>query len=85
MLVTDKSIRLDGFSEINGAQVVHMSKTISENSNGNMGSDSFVQNTINTELYEANKKAVRKDIAEFQARAYEIEDQLAEEAEAATK
>ena len=73
MLKTTKQITLNGTSEVEGAVVVNLSANIpSDTGVGNI--NQYVQNA---ELYEANKVQVRKDTAEFTAKVYEIEDQLA--------
>ncbi|MGB3161115.1 MAG: hypothetical protein WBA84_07670 [Carnobacterium sp.] len=75
MLKTTKQITLNGQSMIGEVQVVSLSANIpSETGVGNI--NQYVQNA---ELYEANKVQVRKDTAEFTAKVYEIEDELAAE------
>lgn len=76
MLKVTKSITLNGNSEIDGQPVVNLSATIPDNT----GVGNVSQYIQNTELYEKNKAAVRKDIADFQAAVYEVEDSFAEEA-----
>ena len=77
MLKTTKSITLNGNSEIDGQPVVNLSATIPDNT----GVGNVSQYIQNTELYEKNKAVVRKDIADFQAAVYEVEDEIAAEAE----
>ncbi|MER2110039.1 MAG: hypothetical protein ABS889_03795 [Desemzia incerta] len=75
MLKTTKSITLNGNSEIDGQPVVNLSATIPDNTGvGNI--NQYIQNV---ELYEKNKAAVRKDIADFQTAVYEVEDEIAAE------
>ncbi len=75
MLKTTKQITLNGFSEIDGQNVVTLNATIpSDTGVGNIN-----QYTQNAELYDANKAQVRSDVAEFTALVYEIEDELAAE------
>ena len=73
MLETKNNITLNGRSKIDGVQVAYMSATIS--SDGGAGAN--VNKTItNQELYNANKVRVRADIAEFENKVYEVEDEL---------
>lgn len=76
MLKTTKSITLNGNSEIDGQPVVNLSATIPDST----GVGNISQYIQNAELYEKNKTAVRKDIADFQAAVYEVEDEIAAEA-----
>ena len=75
MLKTTKQINLNGFSEIDGQQVVSLNSMIPSDT----GVGSINQYTQNAELYEANKVQVRSDVADFTALVYEIEDELAAE------
>lgn len=75
MLKTTKQITLNGFSEINGENVMSLTATIPSNTGiGNI--NQYVQNPA---LYDANKTQVRKDVAEFTAVVYGIEDEMATE------
>lgn len=73
MLKVDKNITLNGVSLINGMQVVYMSATIS--SDGGSGAN-MNKSITNQELYNSNKAQVRADIAEFETKVYEVEDEL---------
>lgn len=73
MLEINKNITLTGISKIDGAQVAYMSATIS--SDGGTGAN-LNKNITNQELYNSNKVQVRADIAEFEAKVYEVEDEL---------
>lgn len=75
MLKTTKSITLNGNSEIDGQTVVNLSATIPDST----GVGNISQYIQNAELYEKNKAAVRKDIADFQTAVYDVEDQIANE------
>jgi len=70
MLKTTKQITLNGFSEINGENVMSLTATIPRDT----GIGSINQYVQNPALYDANKTQVRKDVAEFTATVYEIED-----------
>ena len=73
MLKTNKNITLNGVSVIDGIQVVYMNATISTDG----GNGANVNKTIaNQEVYVTNKVQVRADIAEFEAKVYEVEDEL---------
>lgn len=77
MLKTTKQITLSGQSTINDQVVVTLNANIpSETGVGNIN-----QFTQNAELYDANKAQVRRDVAEFTALVYDIEDEIAAEAE----
>ena len=73
MLEVNKNITLTGISKIDGVQVAYMSATIS--SDGGAGAN-VDKNITNQEVYNANKVAVRADIAEFETKVYEVEDEL---------
>ena len=71
-LKTNKNITLTGISEIGGVQAIYMSATI-----GTDGTNANVNKTItNQELYNVNKVDCRKDIADFEAAVYAIEDSI---------
>lgn len=73
MLNINKNITLSGTSVIDGVQVAYMSASISTDG----GNGANVNKSItNQELYNANKVAVRADIAEFENKVYEVEDEL---------
>jgi len=78
MLESKKSITLSGYAKINNSLVVSLTASIGTDNN----SGTVNQNIINSELYEANKVEIRKDIAEFQAKVYEVQDQLDAEKDA---
>ncbi|WP_229251263.1 hypothetical protein [Carnobacterium maltaromaticum] len=75
MLKVKQSITLTGQSEIDGQIVVYFNATIN---NENTGNSIVTQNIQNEELYKGNKVQVRKDIAMFQEKIYEIEDEFSE-------
>ncbi|WP_413487033.1 hypothetical protein [Carnobacterium maltaromaticum] len=75
MLKVKQSIALTGQSEIDGQIVVYFNATIN---NENTGNSTVTQNIQNEELYKGNKVQVRKDIAMFQEKIYEIEDEFSE-------
>lgn len=77
MLQTTRQITLNGYSLINDQPVVNLNATIpSDTGVGNI--NQYVQNAS---LYEANKAQVRRDIADFTALVYEVEDEMAAKAE----
>lgn len=67
-----KSTSLSGESVINGTTVVRMTASLSTNG----GSDSVNQYVQNVDLYNANKREVRKDISAFQDYVYEQQDAI---------
>ena len=75
MLKVKQSITLTGQSEIDGQIVVYFNATIN---NENTGNSTVTQNIQNEVLYKGNKVQVRKDIAMFQEKIYEIEDEFSE-------
>lgn len=76
MLRTSKSITLSGQSFINGTQVSNFSASV----NSESGSSNINSSVINQDLYDANKKEVRQDLADFTTKVYDVEDQLDSEA-----
>lgn len=66
-----KSTTLNGESIIDGITVVTLLATISAETAGNTY---ITQNIINQDIYNANKRKVRKDMSEFQDAVYEVED-----------
>lgn len=75
MLKTTRQITLTGNSMIGDVNVVNLNATIpSDTGVGNIN-----QYVNNAELYEKNKAVVRKDITDFQAEVYEVEDAIAAE------
>lgn len=77
-LKTNKSISLTGTSTIGDVQVAYLNATIDQEGNG---ANTVNQSIQNQALYDANKKEVRADIAEFQKLIYDTEDSLASEKE----
>lgn len=67
-----KSTSLTGESVINGTTVVRMTASLSTSG----GSDSVNQYIQNVDLYNANKRDVRKDISAFQEYVYEQQDAI---------
>ncbi len=81
MLKKTKSTSLTGESQINGTTVVRMTASLSTEG----GSDYVNQSVTNVELYNANKREVRKDIADFQNYVFEQQDAIDAEIEADAK
>ncbi|MBG1272543.1 hypothetical protein FND55_02595 [Lactobacillus paracasei subsp. paracasei] len=78
VLKTNKSISLTGKSTIGDVQVAYLNATLDQEGNG---ANTVNQSIQNQTLYDANKKEVRADIAEFQQLLYDTEDSLASEKE----
>lgn len=72
MLETKRSITLTGEIKVPDSDrtVVYLNATISEGG----GEDSINQNIQDSKLYEANKEAVRQEIAEFTEQFYAAQD-----------
>lgn len=84
MLKKNKSITLNGESSIDGQLVARFNATLSSENGDNTNS-----NTVNTfiyerDLYEKNRKAVRKDMNDFRQYVFDQEDELFADAEEKT-
>lgn len=77
MLKTDKKTSLTGQSMAGEQQVVYLSANITVETAGNT---SISQSITNQELYRANLAECRKDISDFQAAVWAIEDEMIAEA-----
>ncbi|MBB1080255.1 hypothetical protein H5S09_02600 [Limosilactobacillus sp. STM2_1] len=75
MLETTKAITLTGKSTVNNQVVANFTANVY---NDDAGSDSFNTFIANKELYDANKKVVRKDSQDFQNLMYEAQDEIAD-------
>lgn len=73
MLKINKTINLNGTSEINGQVVVYMNACLSTDGTTNANIN---KNISNQELYNANKVSVRADMSAFEEEVYKIEDEL---------
>ena len=73
MLKVTKSITLNGESRMDDQVVVYMNAMLSTDGNGSSNVNTTI---VNRELYNANKKQVRQDIAAFDELVYEAEDEL---------
>lgn len=71
-LKTKQTVTVTGTSEIEGQQVAYFSAQIPQG----VGDSTISRNITNQTLYDANRKIVRADEAEFQAKVYQIEDNL---------
>lgn len=76
MLKKTKSISLNGESTINGQLVARFSANISSDNVEGSNSNSFNTYIYNQELYEANHREVRKDMADFRQYVFDQEDEL---------
>lgn len=74
MLNVKKSVNLNGESQIGGNTVAYLSANVTKE-----GNTTTSKNITNQDLYQANKVEVRKDIADFEAQVYALEDELATE------
>lgn len=75
MLKKTKSTSLTGESQINGTTVVRMTASLSTEG----GSDYVNQSVTNVNLYNTNKREVRKDISAFQDYVFEQQDLIDDE------
>lgn len=73
MLEVTKNITLNGVSKIDGQAVAYMSANISTDG---AGSSNVNKSISNKDLYDMNKTQVRKDMAEFEEKVYQLEDEL---------
>lgn len=80
MLKTTKATSLTGASMIDGQQAVYLNANITTETAGNT---SINQSITNQDLYRANLAECRKDINDFQAKVWEIEDEMIAEAQPA--
>ena len=67
-----QTVTITGTSEIDGQQAAYFSAQIPQEA----GSSTINRSVTNQDLYDANRKQVRADEAEFQAKVYDIEDSL---------
>lgn len=75
MLNTTKNITVTGTSEIGGVQAMYFNANISTD-----GGNASVSKTItNPALYNANRIECRADVAAFEQKIYEIEDDMLSE------
>ncbi len=76
MLKKNKSISLTGESTINGQLVARFNANISSDNMEGSSSNSFNTYIYNRELYDANRREVRKDMADFRQYVFDQEDEL---------
>ena len=67
-----QTVTITGTSEIEGQQVAYFSAQIPQG----VGDSTISRNITNQTLYDANRKIVRADEAEFQGKVYAIEDNM---------
>ena len=77
-LETKKSISITGESKINGQSVIYLSANVTTDSAGNT---SINQTINNQDLYRQNRVECRKDVEDFQGKAWAVEDDLLSEVE----
>lgn len=77
-LNTKKSISITGESKINGQQVIYLNANVTTDSAGNTNIN---QSITDQNLYRQNRVECRKDIDDFQAKVWVIEDDLLNEVE----
>ena len=69
-LTITQTVTITGTSEIDGQEVAYFSAQIPQG----VGNSTISRNITNQTLYDANRKIVRADEAEFQSKVYAIED-----------
>lgn len=79
MLRLNKNITLNATSEVNGVQVAYLSASVSTDG---VNCANINKSISNQDLYNANKSEVRKDMADFEAEVYKVEDEQIKAAEA---
>ena len=67
-----QTVTITGTSEIDGQEVAYFSAQIPQG----VGDSTISRNITNQTLYDANRKIVRADEAEFQSKVYAIEDSM---------
>lgn len=67
-----QTVTITGTSEIDGQQAAYFSAQVPQEA----GSSTISRSVTNQALYDANRKKVRADEAEFQGKVYAIEDSL---------
>lgn len=72
-LKIEQGITITGISTVNGENVASYYATIPTAG----GNSYYNRNVTNQALYDTNRREMRKDEAEFQAKVYEIEDGIA--------
>lgn len=75
MLKTSKSIAISGRSMVDDKQVATFNANIYE-TNASGGSDNINMIITDRDLYDANKATVRKDLQDFQAKAWSVQDEV---------
>lgn len=74
-LTTKQTVSLAGESKVNGQTIASFTAQIPQG-DGNSSVNIYISDQT---LYDLNKKEVRKDQADFQAKFYEVEDSLSAE------
>lgn len=74
-LTAKKTVSLTGESKVNGQTIASLTAQIPQG-DGNSSVNLYITDQA---LYDLNRKEVRKDQADFQAKVYEIEDSLTAE------
>ncbi|SOB47833.1 conserved hypothetical protein [Lactococcus piscium] len=75
-LTTKQTVSLIGESRVNGQTIASFTAQIPQQADGNSSVNLYVADQA---LYNFNRTEVRKDQAEFQAKVYEVEDEIAQE------
>lgn len=71
-LTSTKSVNLFGQSIVGDVTIMQLSATINY---GETVTTSYTETIVNSELYQKNKREVRKDISDFKDIVYKLEDE----------
>lgn len=71
-LTSTKSVNLFGQSIVGDVTIMQLSATINY---GETVTTSYTETIVNNELYQKNKREVRKDISDFKDIVYKLEDE----------
>lgn len=74
-LTSTKSVNLFGQSIVGDVTIMQLSATINY---GETVTTSYTETIVNNELYQKNKREVRKDITDFKDIVYALEDEVQE-------
>lgn len=77
-LTSTKSVNLYGQSIVEETTVIQLSATINY---GETVTTSYTETIVNNDLYQKNKREVRKDISDFKDIVYKLEDEVQEDEE----
>lgn len=80
MLKTNKSIQLNGSSDFGGQSAMIFSANVKSD-----GNTSLNATIVNQTLYNANRKDIQKDLAEFNAKTFSLSEEVEDEPASSSK